>query len=135
MEEIGYMGFAEFDMKYDERDHKFKVLEINARQGRCSYYISTVGFNLVETMVDDLLLEKDKPYHFIQEEVLLSFVPKKVAKMYIKNEAFKKKALANWRHHVNPMKCKMDKSFLRKILLLKLRKRYMEEYKNGYWKD
>ncbi len=83
----------------------------------------------------DLLLEKDKPCHFIQEEVLLSFVPKKVAKMYIKNEAFKKKALANWRHHVNPMKCKMDKSFLRKILLLKLRKRYMEEYKNGYWKD
>lgn len=135
MEEIGYMGFAEFDMKYDERDHKFKVLEINARQGRCSYYISKAGYNLVETMVNDLLLKKDTPYHFIDEEVLLSFVPKKVAQKYIKNEAFKKKALANWKWRVNPMKCKEDKSFLRKILLLKLRKRYIKEYKNGYWKD
>lgn len=135
MEKIGYMGFAEFDMKYDERDHKFKVLEINARQGRCSYYISAVGYNLVETMVNDLILEKDIPYHFINEEVLLSFVPKKVAKTYIKNEQFKRQALKMWKRHVNPMKCRMDKSFLRKILLLKLRKRYIEEYKNGYWKD
>lgn len=135
MEEIGYMGFAEFDMKYDERDHKFKVLEINARQGRCSYYISKAGYNLVEMMVNDLILKKDIPYHFIDEEVLLSFVPKTVAQKYIKNEAFKKKALANWKYHVNPMKCKEDKSFLRKILLLKMRKRYKREYKNGYWKD
>lgn len=135
MEEIGYMGFAEFDMKYDERDHKFKVLEINARQGRCSYYISKAGYNLVEMMVNDLILKKDIPYHFIDEEVFLSFVPKTVAQKYIKNEAFKKKALANWKYHVNPMKCKEDKSFLRKILLLKMRKRYKREYKNGYWKD
>ena len=135
MEEIGYMGFAEFDMKYDERDHKFKVLEINARQGRCSYYISKAGYNLVEMMVNDLILKKDIPYHFIDKEVLLSFVPKTVAQKYIKNEAFKKKALANWKYHVNPMKCKEDKSFLRKILLLKMRKRYKREYKNGYWKD
>lgn len=135
MEEIGYMGFAEFDMKYDERDHKFKVLEINARQGRCSYYISKAGYNLVEVMVNDLILKKDMLYHFIDQEVLLSFVPKKVAKKYIKNEAFKKKALAHWKYHVNPMKCRQDKSFLRKILLFKLRKRYIEEYKNGYWKD
>ena len=135
MEEIGYMGFAEFDMKYDERDHKFKVLEINARQGRCSYYVSKAGYNLVEVMVNDLILKKDMPYHFIDQEVLLSFVPKKVAKKYIKNETFKKKALAHWKYHVNPMKCKQDKSFLRKVLLFKLRKRYIEEYKNGYWKD
>ncbi len=135
MEKIGYMGFAEFDMKYDERDHKFKVLEINARQGRCSYYISQAGYNLVETMVNDLILEKEIPYHFINEEVLLSFVPKKIAKMHIKNEQFKRQTLKMWKYRVNPMKCREDKSFLRKILLLKLRKRYIEEYKNGYWKD
>lgn len=135
MENIGYQGFAEFDMKYDARDHKFKVLEINARQGRCSYYISQAGYNLVKILVDDLIMNKEIPYHTIDEEVLLSFVPKKVAKEYIKNETFKKDALKQWKNHVNPMQYKKDTSFLRKILLLKMKKRYIEEYKNGYWKD
>lgn len=134
MENIGYQGFAEFDMKYDFRDKKFKVLEINARQGRCSYYISACGYNLVETLVDDLIYDKEIPKHFIDEKVLLSFVPKKVCKNYVKNEQFKKDALKNWHHHVNPMKYKKDTNFLRKILLLKMKKRYLDEYKNGYWK-
>ncbi len=134
MESIGYMGFAEFDMKYDVRDKKFKVLEINARQGRSSYYISAAGYNLVSTLVDDVLLEKEILYHFIDEEVLLSFVPKKIAKQYIKNEELKSKVLKNWKHRVDPMRCRLDKSFLRKLLLFKLKRRYIEEYKNGYWK-
>jgi len=135
MESIGYMGFAEFDMKYDERDKTFKVLEINARQGRCSYYISAAGFNLVKIMADDLIYKKDIPYHEINEDVLLSFVPKKIAKKYIKNEQFKLDALSKWTKHVNPLKYKKDKSFLRKILYLKLRKKYINDYEHGYWKE
>lgn len=134
MESIGYMGFAEFDMKYDYRDKKFKVLEINARQGRCSYYITKCGYNLIEVLVKDLIFNEEIKYHEINEEVLLSFVPKKVAKQYIKNEKIKKDVLKKWRHHVDPMKCKKDKNLLRKVLLYKLQKRYIVEYKNGYWK-
>lgn len=135
IESIGYMGFAEFDMKYDARDHQFKVLEINARQGRCSYYVSAAGFNLVKMMVDDLIFEHDLDYHIVKEKVLLSFVPKKVAKKYIKNEQFKKDALKDWKHHVNPMKYRKDTALLRKVLLWMLKRRYIKEYKNGYWKD
>ena len=135
MESIGYMGFAEFDMKYDERDKKFKVLEINARQGRCSYYIAAAGYNLVKIMADDLIIKKDIPYHEIKEDVLLSFVPKKIAKKYIKNETFKKDVLKKWKYRVNPLKYKKDKNILRKILYYKLRKKYINDYKNGYWKD
>jgi len=134
MESIGYQGFAEFDMKYDIRDKKFKVLEINARQGRCSYYISACGYNLVSTLVDDLIYNKEIKKHFINEKVLLSFVPKSICKKYVMDESFKKEALKKWKHHVNPMKYSKDKNFLRKILLLKMKKRYIDEYKNGYWK-
>lgn len=135
MEDIGYQGFAEFDMKYDYRDKKFKVLEINARQGRCSYYIAPAGYNLVKVLADDLIYNKDLPFKIIDDEILLSFVPKGVLKKYIKNETFKKKALSLWKRQVtNPLKYKKDTLFLRKLLLLRRHIDYYKEYKNSTWK-
>ena len=136
MEDIGYQGFAEFDMKYDYRDKKFKVLEINARQGRCSYYISPLGYNLVKVLVDDLIENKPMDFEVIDKEVLLSFVPKGVIKKYIKNEEFKKKALSLWKKGVvNPLKYKKDTDFKRKLLLLRRHVDYYKEFKNGVWKN
>lgn len=135
MENIGYQGFAEFDMKYDYRDNKFKVLEINARQGRCSYYISPIGYNLVKVLADDLIYNKEMDFKIIDEEILLSFVPKGVIKKYITNNVFKKKALSLWKKGVvNPLKYKNDKSFKRKLLLARRHIDYYKEYKNGVWK-
>lgn len=134
MEDIGYQGFAEFDMKYDYRDKKYKVLEINARQGRCSYYISPLGYNLVKVLVDDLILDKKMDFEVIDDEVLLSFVPKGVLKKYITNETFRKKALNLWRKGVvNPLKYKKDSDFKRKLLLARRHVDYYKEYKNGVW--
>lgn len=135
METIGYQGFAEFDMKYDYRDKKFKVLEINARQGRCSYYITPLGYNLVKVLVDDLIENKNMEFTILDKEVLLSFVPKGVAKKYIVNETFKKKAMQLWKKNcVNPLKYKKDTCFKRKILLARRHFDYYKEYKNGVWK-
>lgn len=134
MENIGYQGFAEFDMKYDYRDKKYKVLEINARQGRCSYYISPLGYNLVQTLVDDLIENKEMNFKVIDDEVLLSFVPKGVLKKYIKNETFKKIALSLWKKGVvNPVRYKKDTDFKRKLLLARRHFDYYKEYKNGVW--
>ncbi len=136
MENIGYQGFAEFDMKYDYRDKKFKVLEINARQGRCSYYITPVGYNLVKVLVDDLINNKEMDFKVIDKEVLLSFVPKGVLKKYIVNDTFKKKALSLWgKDVVNPIKYKKDTNFKRKLLLARRHIDYYKEYKNGVWKN
>ncbi len=134
MERIGYTGFAEVDMKYDVRDNTFKVLEINARQGRCSYYVAALGKNLVRVLVDDLLNQKENKYTFLEEKVLLSFVPKGVVKKYIYNETFKKEALKMWKSVVKPMDCPFDKNFKRFLLLRKRWFHYYKEYKNGYWK-
>jgi len=135
MEDIGYQGFAEFDMKYDYRDKKFKVLEINARQGRCSYYISPLGYNLVKVLADDLIYNKKMDFEVIDKELLLSFVPKGVVKKYITNEEFKKKALSLWKKGaVNPLKYKKDTDFKRKLLLARRHIDYYKEYKNGVWK-
>ncbi len=136
MENIGYQGFAEFDMKYDYRDKKFKVLEINARQGRCSYYIVPAGYNLVKILADDLIYNKEMDFKVIDDEILLSFVPKGVIKKYITNNTFKTKALSLWKKQVvNPLKYKKDTDLKRKLLLTRRHIDYYKEYKNGVWKN
>lgn len=136
MEKLGMNGFFEFDLKYDSRDKKFKVLEINARQGRCSYYLTPLGANLVQTLVDDLILKKDLPFKDLKEEYLLSFVPKKIVKKYITNEDFKKKVLLLWKKkRVSPMECPKDRNFKRFLMMKKRLWHYNIEYKNSYWEE
>lgn len=136
LESIGYQGFAEFDLKYDYRDNKFKVLEINARQGRSSYYVTMLGCNLVKFLIDDLIENKKFDYQFLDNKVLLSFVPRGIIKKYIINEEYKKEALRLWKQSgaINPLKYKKDHNIKRKLYLLKKHFRYYKEYKNGYWK-
>jgi D-aspartate ligase len=134
IESIGYRGFCEVDMKYDIRDDTFKVLEINARQGRSSYYVCSLGKNLIKTLVDDLLYNTNSPYEFLDSKVLLSFVPKGIVRKYIKNKRFKKQALKMWHHVVKPMDSKEDKNFKRFLLLRKRWLHYYKEYKNSYWR-
>lgn len=134
-ESIGYTGFAEFDLKYDIRDHKFKVLEINPRQGRSSYYLTKAGCNLIELLAQDLVFNKTLNYEFLNQEVMLSFVPKNIIKKYIVNEEYKQKALSLWNNHVNPIKYSKDNSLKKKYTLFKKDLRYYKDYKNGYWEN
>lgn len=136
MEKIGYRGFAEIDMKYDKKTNEFKVLEINCRQGRCSYYLTPIGCNLIRTMIEDLFYGVDSDCKFLDKEYLLTFVPKGIIKKYCVNDEFKREALRLYKEkkYVKPLDCKYDKNIKR---FLQLRKRwfnYYKEYKNSYWK-
>ncbi len=134
-ESINFTGFGEFDLKYDYRDKKFKVLEINPRQGRSSYYLTHAGCNLIELLEKDLIKKEDLEYEYLDKEVLLSFVPKNIIKKYIKNDEYKKKALSMWKSHINPIKYYKDNLFKRKYILFRKDLRYYNDYKNGYWKN
>ena len=133
MEQIEYEGFAEFEMKYDERDGKYKVMEINARQGRCSYYITPCGFNLIEILYRDLILKEELVYQIVENQQLETFVPKYIVKKYITNEKYKEKVLSLWKKRVNPLSYKKDNSFLRKLLLIKIAYNYILAYKEANW--
>lgn len=135
MESINYRGFAEVDMKYDARDNTFKVLEINARQGRSSYYVAALNKNLVKTIVDDCLNNIEHKFELLEEQVMLSFVPKGIIKKYVTNEEFKGVALKLWKNVVKPMDAPSDKNFKRFLMLRKRWFNYYKEYKNSYWRS
>lgn len=135
LEKIGYQGCAEFDLKYDERDGKFKVFEINPRQARSSYYLTACGYNLAKYLVDDLIYNKKKKFKFIKEKMVLSFVPKKVIFNYVENDNLKKeiKSLIKQKRFVNPLKYKKDNSIKRKLWLFIRDRNYIKKYKENEW--
>ena len=132
-QKYGLTGFFEFDLKYDVKTNSFKLLEINPRQGRSSYYLDGAGCNLIEIMYRDLILKEKLEYEVLNKEVLLSFVPKKIIKKYVLNADIKKKALSMYKNSLNPIKYKKDISLKRLYLLYKKDRRYFKDYKNGYW--
>jgi D-aspartate ligase len=79
-------------MKFDERDGRYKLFEINPRQGRSSFVVTAAGSNLAGILVDDVIY--DKPWDFFTEdrEVLWSIIPDSLIKKYVTNEALRAKA-------------------------------------------
>ena len=131
IEKIGYKGFAEFDIKYDMRDNKYKVLEINPRQSRSGYYMCACGYNLVETLINDLIYNKKMKFKIIKEKYVLSFVPKKIIKKYINNKLLKIEInnLIKNKKIINPLKYKKDMSFKRIKYMFLRDKNYIKKYK------
>ena len=135
LEAVGYRGFANFDLKYDERDGKFKVFEVNIRQGRSSYYVTALGHNMAEYFVDDLVHQKDKPITYLNEEFLFTVVPKVVLKRFVDNKAVQKdiRRLLKSGQYGNPLFYSKDKHLKRKLYLLARQFNYYKKYKNNQW--
>lgn len=83
LEEISYTGFANFDLKYDKRDGKYKVFEINIRQGRSSFYMNAANNNFIKYLVDDLIFNKDEPCYYEYKNGLWLYVDPSVLKKYV----------------------------------------------------
>lgn len=92
LEHIGYVGFANFDIKYDERDGKYKFFEINVRLGRSNFYVTGSGFNTVKWIVDDYIYNKLDDYTVADNVNLYTVVPKGVIMKYVPESDFKELA-------------------------------------------
>ena len=83
LEEIGYRGFANFDLKKDPRDGIYKVFEINIRQGRSSYCMTAGGCNFTKYLIEDLLEGKDQDCHYHKDRGLWLYVDPYVLRKYV----------------------------------------------------
>ncbi len=114
LEEIEYSGFANFDMKYDTRDGKYKLFETNIRQGRSSYFVTASGYNLAKWLVDDVIYNKDMPLTIAKNKFLWIQVPKGIVYKYVKDE----QALNEVRQLIKEGKC-INSLFYKKDLNIK----------------
>ncbi len=112
LEHIGYVGFANFDVKYDERDGKYKFFEINVRLGRSNFYVTGSGFNHVKWIVDEYIYNHLPEYTVADKENVYSVVPKSVIKKYVPDSEFKRHALKLWKegHVARPLLYKKERS-------------------------
>ena len=92
LEHIGYVGFANFDVKYDQRDGKYKFFEINVRLGRSNFYVTGSGFNTVKWIVNDYIYHDLEDYTVADNICLYSVVPKGVILQYVSDPALKAQA-------------------------------------------
>lgn len=95
LEKIGYVGFSNFDLKYDRRDGTYKFFEINVRLGRSNFYVTANGYNVSDWYVRDWVRhERLEGLEIARGEHLFAFVPKAVIKRYVLDPVLRDKALA-----------------------------------------
>ena len=95
LERVGYVGFSNFDLKYDTRDGTMKFFEINVRLGRSNFYVTAGGNNVSEWYVRDWVRKEEmQGLTIARGEHLFAFVPKYVVKRYVLDPALRDKALA-----------------------------------------
>ncbi len=134
LEELNYVGYSNFDIKFDRRDNKYKFFEINTRQGRSNFYVTGSGFNVARYIVEEYIYDRLPEFETAKEEHLWLVVPKAVALKYVfEEENLKKlKKLFKEKKYVNPIFLKGDNRIHRTLRMVKLHFSHFNKFKTYY---
>ncbi len=134
LEQIGYVGFSNFDIKYDSRDNKYKVFEINLRQGRSNFYVTGSGHNLARYIVEEYVRNKTLTIDIVKEKNLWLVIPRAVVLKYTKSEELKKEICELIKNNkvINPLFYKGDSDIRRMFYLIKSYFSHFVKYKKYY---
>ena len=92
LEDINYTGYSNFDIKFDTRDNTYKVFEINLRQGRSNYYVTSSGNNIAKYIVEDRVFNKELDLKVQKDPFFWHVIPNNVVYKYVKNQDLVNKA-------------------------------------------
>jgi D-aspartate ligase len=134
LEQIGYVGFSNFDIKHDPRDGTYKVFELNARQGRSNFYVTGSGYNLARYLVEDRIRGESRDFTVATNEILWLVIPKKVAFANVTDESLRSRmrALSRQGKVVNPLFYRGDYHPRRIASILRSQLRHSGNYKKYY---
>lgn len=129
LEDIHFVGFSNFDIKYDTRDGRYKAFEINTRQGRSNYYVTNTGHNLAKLLVEDRVLHQPGTFTTVKDSYLWWAIPRQVAYDYIPRRFHDKmKELEQAGKAVNPLWYSADHALLHKLRVWRIQRRQFGWY-------
>lgn len=136
LEGIGYIGFSNFDMKFDKRTGKYKVFEINLRQGRSSFFVTGSGYNQGAYLADAFIYETVHETVYSDKPHLWLGIPKRVLKKYLEDTKLKHEvALRIDRDQTSTtLFYSADKNIKRNIRVYRYYHRYHQTFKNHFVK-
>lgn len=129
LEGIKYSGWADCDLKFDTRDNKFKIFEINIRQGRSHYRVTANGDNVAKYIVDDYIYNKKMSLKLVNDPYFWHMIPNGVIFKYV-NDSEKKKLVKK----LIKEKKEANSIYYKKDLNLKRLSRYILKNINQYIK-
>lgn len=140
LEKIHYSGFVNLDIKYDRRDGSFKVLDLNPRQGRSSFYTTLNGYNLSKYPVEDYVFDtlKDRDVVFANRDMrqakLWLGVSKKSFNAFATNNQYKKRAQQMIRNNMygTTFDDPKDDNVKRRMLNIWMLKNYHRSFKRYF---
>ncbi len=92
LEELHYTGFSNFDIKLREgTKDDFRVFEINLRQGRSNFYLTSAGLN-VAYLANEVFESNGDDCNRVEKKVFWHHIPKSVAYKYTEDKALVEEA-------------------------------------------
>lgn len=111
LKEVKYVGYANFDIKYDSTDNKYKFFEINVRLGRSNFYMTASGANYSKYVVDEYINNKEfKKEVIAYNPWLYTIIPNYVIKKYVSSKEIVKEylSLKKQKRYTHPLYYKKD---------------------------
>ncbi len=92
LEDMGYTGFSNFDIKLRAGTvDDFRVFEINLRQGRSNYYVTSAGLNIAR-LATEVYNDEGDSFETVEKRFFWHHVPKSVAYRYTEDRELVKTA-------------------------------------------
>ena len=98
LKHIGWRGFSNFDLKFDERTGQTVFFELNPRLGRSNYYLNVAGQNPAEIYVDDFLAAQKRSFSTAEDSGIFAIVPRATIRKFIAPQSQRNAALRVLKH-------------------------------------
>lgn len=134
LKRVGYRGYANFDIKYDERDGSYRFFEVNTRPGKNTFYVSLGGVNFVKPIVEDWVLGWEVPYAEAYEPYVYTIIPRTVVRRTVTDEALRDQVLGMYRtgRAHSPHDYAPD-TLMHKLWAFAMRQNQIKKFKRFVW--